>query len=173
MSNEIPIAVQQVVIVLGTDSTDPDYKADCNYAVVHLTPELIDRSAAAWNWLGRQVARTTTFTNSTSGAVRRSSTTATCWKPARKAWQPTRRHGTGSPDWRRTGTPWCPPPPTLQPASRSGSSASRWSSGAAPCRDPEYEIAWTASPKHTDLYVTTRDLPLTVLEGYARNEQTG
>jgi hypothetical protein len=30
-----------------------------------------------------------------------------------------------------------------------------------------YEIAWTASPKHTDVYVTTKDLPLEALEGYA------
>ena len=30
-------------------------------------------------------------------------------------------------------------------------------------------IAWTASPKHTDVYVTTGDLPVTVLEDYLRN----
>ena len=29
---------------------------------------------------------------------------------------------------------------------------------------PEYEICWTASPKHSDVYVTTRDLPLERLE---------
>ena len=38
---------------------------------------------------------------------------------------------------------------------------------------PEYEVAWTASPKHTDLYVTTRGLPLAALEGYVGNEQAG
>jgi hypothetical protein len=31
---------------------------------------------------------------------------------------------------------------------------------------PEYEIAWTVIPKHSDVYVTTRDLPLAALEGY-------
>jgi hypothetical protein len=31
-------------------------------------------------------------------------------------------------------------------------------------RDPHYEIAWTASPKHSDVYVTTCDLPLKRLE---------
>lgn len=28
---------------------------------------------------------------------------------------------------------------------------------------PEFELAWTASPKHTDVYVTTRALPLAAL----------
>ena len=29
---------------------------------------------------------------------------------------------------------------------------------------PEFEIAWTAIPKHSDVYVTTHDLPLKVME---------
>jgi hypothetical protein len=29
---------------------------------------------------------------------------------------------------------------------------------------PEFEVCWTASPKHSDVYVTTRDLPLKRLE---------
>ena len=29
---------------------------------------------------------------------------------------------------------------------------------------PEFAIAWTASPKHSDVYVTTTELPLTVIE---------
>jgi len=29
---------------------------------------------------------------------------------------------------------------------------------------PEFEIAWTASPKHSDVYVTTCELPLTAME---------
>jgi hypothetical protein len=32
--------------------------------------------------------------------------------------------------------------------------------------DAPYEIVWLASPKHSDAYVTTSDLPLAVLEGY-------
>jgi len=31
---------------------------------------------------------------------------------------------------------------------------------------PEFEVAWTAIPKHTDIRVTTRDLPLAALEAY-------
>jgi hypothetical protein len=36
------------------------------------------------------------------------------------------------------------------------------------CGQPEFEIAWTAMPKHADFSVTTCDLPLTVLESYFR-----
>ncbi len=32
--------------------------------------------------------------------------------------------------------------------------------------DPEFEIAWTVILKHTDTYITTRDLPLAALENY-------
>ncbi len=32
--------------------------------------------------------------------------------------------------------------------------------------NPEYEIAWTVMPKHSDTYVTTRDLPLAAMEGF-------
>jgi hypothetical protein len=38
--------------------------------------------------------------------------------------------------------------------------------------NPEYEIAWTAIPKHTDVYVTTRDLPLATMEGFLANAPT-
>jgi hypothetical protein len=36
-------------------------------------------------------------------------------------------------------------------------------------REPRYEIAWIASPKHSDTYVTTSDLTLAALEGYIGN----
>ena len=85
MSDDTPNnAPLPVTIVLDTHSTDPDFNGDCDYAAVQLTPELVDQFAAAWNWLVRQVARTTTFTNCTSGAALRSSTTADWWMPARK-----------------------------------------------------------------------------------------
>ena len=42
-----------------------------------------------------------------------------------------------------------------------------------PCHgQPEFEIAWTAIPKHTDFGVTTRELPLAALEAYFRNESS-
>jgi len=31
-------------------------------------------------------------------------------------------------------------------------------------REPEFEIAWTTIPKHSDVYVTTCDLPLAAME---------
>ena len=37
-------------------------------------------------------------------------------------------------------------------------------------RKPQYEIAWSASPRHSDVCVTTRDLPLASLEGYVGKE---
>jgi hypothetical protein len=36
------------------------------------------------------------------------------------------------------------------------------------CGKPEFDIAWTAMPKHADFSVATRDLPLAVLESYFR-----
>lgn len=36
---------------------------------------------------------------------------------------------------------------------------------------PEFELAWTASPRHTDVYVTTRELPLAALDRYLRQAE--
>ena len=35
----------------------------------------------------------------------------------------------------------------------------------------EYEVAWTVIPKHTDIYVTTRDLPLAAIDAYLRGSE--
>jgi hypothetical protein len=35
--------------------------------------------------------------------------------------------------------------------------------------EPAFEIAWTAIPKHTDIQVTTRDLPLSALDTLVRD----
>lgn len=37
----------------------------------------------------------------------------------------------------------------------------------------EFEIAWTASPKHTDVYVTTSELTPSAMEAYLRREEEG
>jgi hypothetical protein len=39
-----------------------------------------------------------------------------------------------------------------------------------PCPEPRFEIAWTTIPKHSDVYVTTSDLPLEAFEAYATSE---
>ena len=173
MSNEIPMQCSRSYRPRNPQHR-PRFNGDCDYAVVRLTPELVDLVRRRVELARQAVARTTTFTSSTSGAVRRSSTAATCWTPARKPWQTDQ----AAQDWlaglEQNGHALVPPAADLaacqpqrvgvRPDGRPGSPSSS---------DPEYEIAWTASPKHTDVYVTTRDLPLAALEGYAGNEQTG
>jgi hypothetical protein len=41
---------------------------------------------------------------------------------------------------------------------------------AASHGEPKFEIAWTAIPKHTDIQVTTRDLPLSALDAFVPGE---
>ena len=38
-------------------------------------------------------------------------------------------------------------------------------------RNAEFEVAWTTSPKHSDIYVTTGDLPLEALESFYHNDK--
>ena len=36
---------------------------------------------------------------------------------------------------------------------------------------PQYEVAWTVIPKHTDIYVTTRGMSLSAIDAYLRGSE--
>lgn len=169
MSDDTPNnAPLLVAIVLDTHSTDPDFNGDCDYAVVRLAPELVEQVRRRVE-LARQAGRqdddlyelyfwggTADFYD--SGLVDACEKALTAGQSAR--------------DWlaglEQEGHALVPPAADLATCEPQRTECDQMIVRRSPSsHDPRYEIAWIAIPKHSDVYVTTRDLPLAALEGYA------
>ena len=109
-----------------TSSSNADYSGDCDYALVELTPGLIDQVRRRVE-LARQAGQQDNdlyeiyFWGGTAefydGELLEACQEAVAGgDEAGQEWLTS---------WRRTGMPWCRPPPTLPPASPSGPSATR------------------------------------------------
>ncbi|MGO8750591.1 MAG: hypothetical protein ACLQNE_31975 [Thermoguttaceae bacterium] len=162
-----------VTIVLGTHSTNPEFNGDCDYAVVQLTPWVMDqirqrvelaRQAGhqdndlyeLYFWGGRAEFYGCELVEACQEAV-----------GADQAAQ----------DWltglEQNGHALMPPTVNLATCEIQRIECAQVIVRRNPSSgNPQYEIAWTASPKHSDVYVTTGDLPVTVLEDYLRNGDT-
>jgi len=160
-------------IIFETSSSNPDYNADCDYAVVELTPGLVDevrRRVALARQAGQQDddlyelyfwGGTAVFYD--GGLV--------------DACQEAAATDEAAQDWlsglNQVGYALVPPAADLAKCEPQRTECEQVIVRCSPSsRNPEFEIAWTAIPKHSDTYVTTRDLPLAVLEGFAANEPT-
>jgi hypothetical protein len=169
MSDDTPNnAPPPVTIVLDTHSTDPDFNGDCDYAVVRLTPELVEQVRRRVE-LARQAGRqdddlyelyfwwgTAEFYD--SGLVDACEKALTAEQSVQ--------------DWlaglERDGRALLPPAADLAACQPQRVECAQMIVRRSPSSpDPRHEIAWIAVPKHTDVYVTTRDLPLAAMEGYA------
>jgi hypothetical protein len=181
MSNETQTPAdagrQAPAIVIGTHSTDSEFNGDCDYAVVQLTPDLVDQIRRRVE-LARQAGQqdgdlyelyfwggTAEFYDGNLLDACQEAVAAATGADGDQAAQ----------DWltklERDGHALVPPAVDL------AACQSQWTEcdqmvvrRCPPSSDPRYEIAWTASPKHSDVYVTTRDLPLAALEGYLGND---
>jgi hypothetical protein len=163
-----------VKIILDTTSSDPHYNGDCDCAVVDLTPALVDqiqrrvelaRRAAAedadiyelYFW-GSAVdfydhslveACEEAVAAGTDGQEEDKNAAAYAWSSALE----------------QTGHALLPHGVDLKRHARQRTECLQTIIRCAPpSRSLEFEIAWTAIPKHTDVYVTTHDLSLTVMD---------
>ena len=168
-----------MLIILNTDSTNPEFHGDCDCAVVDLAPELVDQIQRRVE-LARQLGQEHNdlyevyfwdgmadfYEGQLIEACEEALAAAADGKGGEQVVQ----------DW-LTGLEengHAPLPPGVDLAAHKPQRTEcdqmilrcgRWARG------PEFEIAWTTSPKHTDVYVTTRDLPLAALEGCVRQAQ--
>jgi hypothetical protein len=167
MSNE----TNPVAIVLATSSTNPEYNGECDYAVVRLTPELVDQVRRRVE-LARQAGEKDNdlyelyFWGGTAdyydSSLPDSCQDAIANEQAAQEWL------TGL---EQNGHALVPPAADLSGCEPQRTECDQALVRCSPSsQNPEFEIAWTTIPKHSDVYVTTRDLPLAALEGYVRNE---
>ena len=174
MSNETQIhanTAQPAAIVLGTSSTNSEFNAECDYAVVRLTPKLLD-----------QVRRRVKLARQAGGQDDDlyelyfwGGTAEFYGNDLLDACQEAVATDEVAHDWltglEQNGHALVPPAADLTACQSQRTECDQMIVRRCPsAHDPRYEIAWTASPKHTDVYVTTRDLPLAALEGYAEND---
>jgi hypothetical protein len=154
-------------IVLDASSSNPDFNGDCDYAVVELTPELEDRIRRRVE-LARQ-----------AGRQDNDLWEMYFWDGAAEfydcglvdACQEAFAADQAAQEWlaslERDGHALVPPAADLTACQPQRTECDQMIVRASPSSvDPEYEIAWTIIPKHTDVYVTTRDLPVAALDGY-------
>ena len=160
-----------MTIVLATSSTNPEYNGECDYALVRLSPGLIDQIRRRVE-LARQAGRqdndlyelyfwggTADFYDS---ALPDACQDAIADEQAAQEWL------TGL---EQNGHALVPPAADLDSCEAKRTECDQLIVRASPSsQNPEYEIAWTTIPKHSDVYVTTRDLPLAAMEGYVRNK---
>jgi hypothetical protein len=170
MSNETTITAQPVTIVLNTRSSDPDFNGDCDYAVVELKPALIDQIRRRVE-LARQASSQDNdlyemyfwggnaefYDNDLLEACEKAAAT----DEAAQEW---------TAGLERNGHALMPVAADLSACQPQRVECLQMIvRSSPPSQSPEYEIAWTVIPKHSDVYVTTCDLPLAALEGYVGN----
>ena len=155
-------------LIFDTHSTNPDYNGDCDCAIVELTPALAEqirgRVALArgagqqdndlyelYFWGSTAEFYDYKFLDACDEAVasRGSEETASTWLS----------------DFEDTGYAVVPPGVDLGSQEPQRIELSQMIVRCSPSSHrPEFEVCWTASPKHSDVYVTTHDLPLNRLE---------
>ena len=163
-------------IILDTTSSNPDYYGDCDCAVVDLTPALVDqirrraeltqRAAGEdpdlyelYFWCGGVDFYDYNLVEACGAAV---AAAAVAKEEDRNAAEPAWHSAL-----EQNGHALLPPGVDLQPHQPQRVECSQMILRRGPRSDAaDYEVAWTVIPKHTDIYVTTRDLPLAAINAY-------
>jgi hypothetical protein len=169
-------------IIFRAQSDNPDYNADCDYALVDMTPALweqirrrveIARQAFQADgdlcelsfWLGTAEFYSSRLTEACEEAIAVVSEGTDKDKSA-AAWA-------WSAQFDDPGYALLPSGVDLDKHQPERTECAQMIVRCAPSGGrPEFEVAWTAIPKHTDIHVTTRDMPLATLETYARSESS-
>jgi hypothetical protein len=152
-------------IVLQTDSTNPEYNADCDCAVVEVTPSLVQliRRRAA---LAKQARRQDRdlwelyFWGHTAEFFDYSLVSA-----CEAAFGDSKEAKDWSDGFERDGHAVLPPTADLAAVEPHRTECDQMIVRCVPgSRRTDIEVAWLTIPKHTDIYITTRDVTLATLE---------
>ena len=177
----IPITGAPMKILLETQSTDPDYNADCDYAVVNITPPLVRQIRSRFG-LARKAGRQDddlyelSFWGGTAEFYD-AGLLDTCQKAVAAAAggsNADRAVGDWLADLDRKGHAVLPERLDLTAHTAQRTECDQFVIRCSPSsQNAVLEVAWTAIPKHSDVTVTTRELPLAALEAYIQAETRG
>ena len=167
-------------ILLGTHSTNSEFNGDCDYAVVDLTPTLVQQIRERVK-LARQAGQRDNdlyelyFWGGTAECY--SSALLDACEEVLAAAAEGANADQAAQDWTNSlehnGHAILPAGVDLAAHTPERTECDQVIFRCSPSgHNPEIEVAWTASPKHSDVYVITADLRLTDLEGYLRQAQT-
>lgn len=161
-------------VLFDTRSSNPDFNGDCDYAVVDMTPALVqqihrrvelarkfgrhDDDLYELYFLGGAVEF---YDDGLIEACQEAIAAAAPGADAERAVQ----------DWladlEQNGHSILPEGVDLTVHAAQRTECDQFILRCRPySQTPEFEVAWTTIPKHSDVYVTTRDLPLKALEDY-------
>ena len=161
-------------LILMSHSSDPNFDGDCDYAVVDLTPALVEQihsRVALARHAGQQDADLCELSFWGSTAEFFDAKLLEACEEAVAAATPSEDADQAAQDWttelEQNGHAMVPPGVNFGAHEPQRTEVDqlvvRCSMYAQP---PRFEIAWTASPKHSDITVTTSELSLAALESY-------
>jgi hypothetical protein len=176
VANQV-IVENTVRIILKTSSTNPECNGDCDYAVVELTPILVEQLRRRVD-LAREVGQQDNdlyelrFWGGTADFYDHELIEA-CQEAVAAAAKDTDGNQAAC-DWlsglEEDGHALLPPTVDLGAHESQRTECDQVAIQTSPLsRSPQVEIVWTTIPKHTDIDVTTRNLPLAALENYVRS----
>jgi len=162
-------------ILLNTHSSHSEYNADCDLAVVELTPRLfeeIQRRVERARQLGRQDGDLYElyFWDGTAAFYEYDLIEACEKALATSAADAEHVVGDWMADLEQNGHALLPTAVDLANYEPQRTECDQFVLRCSPSsHNPEFEVCWTTIPKHSDVYVTTSDLSLKALEAYARD----
>jgi hypothetical protein len=171
MSNKTPTTT----IILGTHSTDPEFNGDCDYAVVQLTPELMEQIHRRLELARQAGSQDDDFYELYFWGGTAKFYDCDLIEACQEAVAVAGDGDQAAQDWltglEQNGHALMPAAVDLAACQSQRTELDQMIVRRSSLSDDaQYEIVWLASPKHSDAYVTTSDLPLVVLEGYVCNE---
>jgi hypothetical protein len=165
---------ETVKIILSTSSTNPEYSGDCDYAVVELTPALVEQLRQRVD-LARQVGQQYNdlyelrFWGGTADFYDHDLIEA-CQEAIAASGKDTDGDQAAC-DWlsglEQDGHALLPSNVDLGAQEIQRTECDQFAIQSSPLsRNPQDDIVWTTIPKSTDIEVTTSNLPLVALEKY-------
>ena len=164
-------------IVLDTHSSSPDYNGDCDYAVVELTPRLgeeIRRRIELARHAGQQDndLYELYFWGSTAEFYDYNLVETCQAAVAASAADADQAIHDWTTALEEHGHALLPTGVDLGKHAAQRTECDQLIIRCSPSsRNPGFEVAWTTIPKHSDIYVTTSDVPLAALESYFRDDE--
>jgi hypothetical protein len=168
-----------VKIILDTDSTNPEYNGGCDCAVVDLSPAVLSTIRNRVR-LAQQLRLHDDdlyelyfwgcFADFYNRGLKDACEEAIAAAAEKAGLDETTAVGNWIADFDANGHALLPKGVNLAKHDAEPTECDQLIIRVCPSKPPRIEVAWLASPRHSDVYVTTRDLPLTGMEAYARGK---